>query len=183
MRRDAERLPLHGFGALDYRDDLGGDAPVEADVLLERVHHPPAQRFSLGRTLRSRPLEWERGRGGTEHVACWYVAGDPRAGDSFDQDTRGAGGKSGDLDDPPDDAGAVQVGSGGLLLLAVALRHQENDLVLGKGRLDGGKRGRPPDEERDYYVGKNDNIPKREDRNPVRRRDGLIVPLEGLRQR
>jgi hypothetical protein len=76
----------------------------------------------------------------------------------------------------------VQIGSRGLLLLAIALRDEENDLVFREGGFDGGKRCRPSDQERDYYVGENDNIPKREDRNAVRRRDGLIVPLKSLRQ-
>jgi hypothetical protein len=36
----------------------------------------------------------------------------------------------------PDDTGAMQISGGRLLLLAVALRHEEDDLVLGQRRFD-----------------------------------------------
>ena len=113
---------------------------------------------------------------------CADVAGDRGASDSLDQHSRRAGGKPGYLYDSTDDAGAVQVGRGRLLLLSVALRDQENDLVFRERGLDGGEGCRPTDQQRDYYIGENDNIPKRKDRNPVRRRDALVVPLKNWGQ-
>jgi hypothetical protein len=76
----------------------------------------------------------------------------------------------------------MQVSGRGLLLLAVPLSDEQDDLVLGEGCLDGSKRRGAPDEERNDYIGENDNIPQRQDRNPVRRRDALVVPLKSLRQ-
>ena len=48
VRRDAQRLPLFGLGALDDPTISGGMRRWRLDVLLERVHHPPAQRLGLG---------------------------------------------------------------------------------------------------------------------------------------
>jgi hypothetical protein len=67
------------------------------------------------------------------------------------------------------------------LLLAVALGNEQDDLVFSESCLDGGEGRRPPHEERNYHIGEYDDIPKREDRNAVRRRDRLIIPLKGLR--
>jgi hypothetical protein len=76
----------------------------------------------------------------------------------------------------------VQVSGGRLLFLSVSLRDEQNDLVLGESSLDGGQRRGTSHQERDDYIGKNDNIPKRKDRNTVRRRDALVVALKSLRQ-
>jgi hypothetical protein len=76
----------------------------------------------------------------------------------------------------------VKVSGGRLLLLSVALSDQQNDLVFREGSLDCCERRRATYEERDDYIGENDNIPKRKDRNPVRRRDALVVALKSLWQ-
>ena len=76
----------------------------------------------------------------------------------------------------------MQIRSGRLLLLAVALGDEQNELVLGERCLNGGQRRRAANEERDYYIGENDNITERKDRNPIRRRDGLTVALKDLGQ-
>jgi hypothetical protein len=76
----------------------------------------------------------------------------------------------------------VQIGGCRLLLFTVSLRNEQDDLVLGQRGFDRCERCGPPDEERDDYIGENDNIPKRKDRDPVRRRDALVVALESLRQ-
>jgi hypothetical protein len=65
-----------------------------------------------------------------------------------------------------------------LLLLAVALRDEQQDFVLSQRCLDGRQGCRAPDEKRDHYIRENDNIPKRQNRNPVRRRDGLVIALK-----
>ena len=54
--------------------------------------------------------------------------------------------------------------------------------LLRERGFDCGERCGPADEKRDYYIGENDNIPKRKDRNTVRRRDGLVVALKSLWQ-
>ena len=180
--RDAERLSLGRVGALDDRDDLGRDAPVKADVLLERVHHAPAQRFRLRNVLRTGPIERERGCGRPQDVSSWDVASDAGAGDPFNEDARGARRKARYLNNPSDDARPMQISRRGLLFLAVALGDEQDDLVLREGGLDRGERGRTSNEEGNDYVGENDNIPQRQDRNPVRRRDALVIPLKDLRQ-
>jgi hypothetical protein len=182
VRSDAERLTLRRVGALDDRDDLGRNTAMEADVLLERIHHAPAQRFGLRDVRWTRPFEREGRSGRSQDVACGDVAGYASASDSFDEDARGPGGKSRHLDDASDDAGAVEISSRWLLLLAVTLCDEQDDLVLGQRCLDGSKRRGAPNEERNDYIGENDNIPQRQDRNPVRRRDALVVPLKSLRQ-
>jgi hypothetical protein len=69
-----------------------------------------------------------------------------------------------------------------LLLFAVALRDQQNDFVFRQRGLDGRERRRAPNQKGDDYIGENDDIPQRQDRYPVRRRDGLVIPLKDLRQ-
>jgi len=182
VRSNSKSLPLRGLGTLDDRDDLRRNAAVEADVLLERVHHPPAQCLRLGCILSARPLEREGRRGRAQHIARRDVSGDSGAGDSLDQHPRRAGGKPGYLHYLADHAGAVQVCRRGLLLLSIALRDEEDGLVFRERCLDGGEGCRAPDQQRDYYIGENDNIPKRKDRDPVRRRDALVVPLKNRRQ-
>jgi hypothetical protein len=76
----------------------------------------------------------------------------------------------------------VQIGRRGFLLFSVALCDEQENLVLCQRRLDRGQRCRPADEQRNDYIGKDDDVTKRQDRNPVRRRNGLVVPLEGLGQ-
>src|SRR5437868_12116693 len=76
----------------------------------------------------------------------------------------------------------MQIRGGGLPLFPVALRDEEDDLVFGEPGFDRRERCRTPDQKGDDYIGKNDDIPKRQDRNPVRRRDGFIVALESLGQ-
>jgi hypothetical protein len=76
----------------------------------------------------------------------------------------------------------VKVSGGWFLLFPVALGDEEDNLVLRERGLDGRQGCGPADQQRDYYVGENDNIPKRKDRNAVRRRDGLVVALKGLGQ-
>jgi hypothetical protein len=76
----------------------------------------------------------------------------------------------------------MQVSRRGLLLLAVPLSDEQDDLVLGERCLNGGKRCRTPNEQGNYYIGENDDIPQRQDRNPVRRGDALVIPLKDLRQ-
>src|ERR1700737_1138986 len=177
----AECLPLRRFSALDDRNDLRRNAAVEADVLLERVEDPSTKRLGLGIRC-PRSFERKRRDRRAQDVAGRDVAGDPRAGDSFHEDARGTGRQPRDLDDAPDYARSVQIGSGRLLLLSVTLRHEQNDLVLGESSLDGRQRCWTSHQERDHYIGKNDNIPKRKDRDPVRRRDALVVALKSLRQ-
>jgi hypothetical protein len=155
---------------------------METDVLLERVHHAPAERFSFCDVLRTRTLEREGCCGRSQDIAGGDVASDAGAGDSFDEDARRAGRKARYLNDAPDYPRPMQVSRRGLLLLAVALRDEQDDLVLGERCLDGGKGCRTPNEQGDDYIGENDNIPQRQDRNPVRRRDALVVPLKSLRQ-
>ncbi len=155
---------------------------METDVLLERVHHAPAQRFRLRDVFETRPFERERGRGRPQDVTGGDVAGHAGARDSFDQDAGGARRKPRYLNDSTDDAGPVQVSRGGLLLFAVALGDQQDDLVLRQRGFDGGKRRRTANEEGNDYIGENDDIPQRQDRYPVRRRDALVVPLKSLWQ-
>src|SRR5687768_7929118 len=76
----------------------------------------------------------------------------------------------------------MQVGGGGLLLFTVPLGNEQDQLVFGKSRLDRRKGRGPPHEQRDDNVGENDDITKRKNRDPVRCRDALVVPLKGLRQ-
>jgi hypothetical protein len=77
----------------------------------------------------------------------------------------------------------MQIGSGRLLLLSVALGDEQDDLVFRERGLDRRKRRGAANQKRNDYIGENDNIPKRKDRNPVRRRDAFIVALKYLRQR
>jgi hypothetical protein len=53
-------LSLRRVGALEDGDDFRGDAPVEADVLLERIENSAAQRLGLGCVLRSGTGERKR---------------------------------------------------------------------------------------------------------------------------
>jgi hypothetical protein len=76
----------------------------------------------------------------------------------------------------------MQIGSRGFLLLTVSLGNEQNDLVFGECGFDCRERGGPPNQERNDYIWENDNIPKRQDRNPVRRRDALVVSLKNLWQ-
>jgi hypothetical protein len=76
----------------------------------------------------------------------------------------------------------MEVSRRGLLLFAVALRDQQNDLVFRERGLDCGKRSWSPNEKRNDYIGENDDIPQRQNRNPVRRGDALVIPLENLGQ-
>jgi hypothetical protein len=181
VRRDSERLSLSGVSALDDRDDLGRNAPVETDVFLERVHYAAADGFGLW-ILRAAAIEWKWKRGRAEHISGGDVTRDAGAGDSFDEHARGASRESRDLDDASDDARSVQVSGRWFLFLSVALGDQQDDLVIRHRRFDCGQRRRSPHEERNYYIGENDNIPKRKDRDAVRRRDGLVVALKSLRQ-
>jgi hypothetical protein len=86
------------------------------------------------------------------------------------------------LHNASDHARAVEIGSGWLLLFTVALGDEQDDLVFRERGFDGRERSRSPNEQRDYYIGENDNIPKRKDRNAVRRRDALVIPLKDWRQ-
>jgi hypothetical protein len=182
VRGDSECLPLRGVGALDDRDDLCRDAPVKSDVFLERVHHPAAQCLRLRRIYGARAVEREGSSGGAEYVAGGDVACHPGAGDSFHQHSRRACRKPGHLHDAADDAGAVQVSRCGFLFLSVALGDQQNELVFRERGFDGRERSRPSNEQRDDYIGENDNIPKRKDRDPVRRRDALVVAYKSWGQ-
>ena len=76
----------------------------------------------------------------------------------------------------------MEVSGGWLLLFPVTLSDEQNDLVFGERRLDRGELRRSPHEKWDYYIGENDDIPKRQDRNAVRRRDALVVSLKSLGQ-
>ena len=75
----------------------------------------------------------------------------------------------------------MKIGRRRLLLFTVTLSDEQDDLVFRQCRLDGSERGGAPDEQRDDYIGENDDIPKRQDRNSIRCRDGFIVALEDLR--
>src|SRR6267378_8166773 len=140
-----------------------------------------AERLGLGIGCAG-SIERKRRHRRAKDVAGRHVAGYSRAGDSFHEDPRGAGGKPRHLNDATYYPCAVQVSGGGLLLLSVPLRDEQNDLVLGESCLDCGQRRGTSHQERDDYIGKNDNIPQRKDRNPVRRRDALVVALKSLRQ-
>ena len=157
---DAECLALSGVRALDDRDDFRRNPPVEAHVFFERVHHPPAERLGLSGIFGGRSLERERRRHSAQHGSRGYVARHSGAGDAFNQYACRAGWKSRDLHDTPDHAGAMEVGGGGFLLLAVALCYQQDDLVFRESRLDCGQGTRAPDQQRDDYRAENDNIPK-----------------------
>jgi hypothetical protein len=74
----------------------------------------------------------------------------------------------------------VQVRRRRLLFLAVALGDKQQDLVFRQRCFDSGQRSWSPYEQGDNYIGENDNIPKRQDRNPVRRRDAFVIALESL---
>ena len=76
----------------------------------------------------------------------------------------------------------MQVGSGGFLLFSVALGDEQNDLVFCESCFDRRQRRRTSHQKRDYDIGEYDNIPKGKDRNPVRRRDTLTIPLKNLWQ-
>jgi len=62
VRRDPERLPLGRVGALDDRDDLGRDAPVKADVLLERIPMTPVRWRSAAAGSCFSPSRWATSR-------------------------------------------------------------------------------------------------------------------------
>jgi hypothetical protein len=74
----------------------------------------------------------------------------------------------------------MEIGRGRLLLLTVALCDQQQDLVFRQRGFDCREGSWSPHQKWDNYIGENDNIPKRQDRNPVRRRDALIIALESL---
>jgi hypothetical protein len=155
---------------------------VKADILFERIHHAPAERFRLGDILGARTFEREGRGGGPQDISGGDVAGHPGAGDSFDENTRRACRQARNLYHASDDARPVEVGGRRLLLFAVALRDQQNNLVFCQRRLDSRERSRASDEKGDDYIGENDDIPQRQDRNPVRRGDRLVIPLKNLRQ-
>ena len=74
----------------------------------------------------------------------------------------------------------MEIGRGGFLFLTVALGDEQDDFVFRDRGFDGRERSRSSDEQRDYYIGENDNIPKRKDRNAVRRRDAFVVAFKSL---
>ena len=76
----------------------------------------------------------------------------------------------------------MKVGGCWLLLFPIALSYEQNDLVFRERSLNRGERCGATNEQRNYDVWKNDNIPEWKDRNPVRRRDAFVVPLKSLRQ-
>jgi hypothetical protein len=76
----------------------------------------------------------------------------------------------------------MQIGRRRLLLFSVTLGDKQDDLVFRQSGFDRRKRRGAPHQERNDDIGENDNIPKWKDRNPVRRRDALVVALKGLRQ-
>jgi hypothetical protein len=76
----------------------------------------------------------------------------------------------------------MEIGCRRLLLLPIPLGDKQDDLVFGERCFDCCERRWPPNEQWNDYIGENDNIPKRKDRNAVRRRDALVVALEGLGQ-
>jgi hypothetical protein len=178
----AECLPLGRVSALNYRDNFRRDAPVEADVLLEGVENATAECFGLRYILGSRTFEREGRSRGPQNIAGGDVTGDAGAGDSFNQNACRSGGKPRHLHHSSDNAGAMKVSGGGFLLFAVALRNQQNQLVFRQRCLDRSQGCRPSNEQRNYYIRENDDITERQDRDPVRSRDGLIVTLEDLGQ-
>jgi hypothetical protein len=76
----------------------------------------------------------------------------------------------------------MQIGRRRLLLFSVTLGDKQDDLVFRQSGFDRRERRGTPHQQRNDYIGENDNIPKGKDRNPVRRRDALVVALKGLRQ-
>jgi hypothetical protein len=181
VRGNTECLPLRRIGALDDGDDLWRNPAVEADVLFEGIQNASTQCFGL-RVVRARSLEWERRRRRAQDIPGGDVAGDASPGDSFHENPSGSGGKSRHLDHASDYASAVQIRGGRLLLLPIALGDQQDDLIFRERRLNRCQRCGAPYQKGNDYIGENDNIPKRKDRNPVRRRDALVVALKGLWQ-
>src|SRR6266545_4345018 len=74
----------------------------------------------------------------------------------------------------------MKIRRGGLLLFAVALRDEQEELVLRHCGFYGGEGGSPADEERDDDIRENDNIPERQHRDAIGCRNAFVVPLEYL---
>src|SRR5438105_11320253 len=153
---------------------------METYILLEGIENAPAERFRLRRVFGAGTRKRKRRCRRAQDVGLWDVAGHARASDSLYQNAGGARRQPRYLNDASNDAGAMEICGRGLLLLTVTLRDEQNDLVFRQGCIDGSEESGPSNEEGDDYIRKNDNIPKRQDRNPVRGRNTFIVALENL---
>ena len=161
MRRDAVRLALDRVGALDERDDLVRNAAVQRDVLLEQREHAARDDVQVRRIVRVRRVDFV-GERGAQVARRRHVARDASARDALDEDARRSVCLPRRLDDPRDDADAMQVAGRRLLDVGAALRDEEEQPVLRRGRLDGAERRLAADEQRHRDVGKDDDVAKRE---------------------
>src|SRR5688572_1820105 len=132
---------------------------MQSHVLLEERQHAIRECTHLRRLARTGPLQWRRNRAherSTGHVAC-----DLRSCKALDKNAGASVRKTSDLEDSPEDAGSMKIGSSGLLGLPFFLGNQENELVGLDRSVDRGKRWRPPYQKGNYDVRKNYDVAER----------------------
>ena len=151
--------------ALDADRELGRDALVELDVVLEGRLDRAHERLELGLLLgvdlgRLDDLGFD-----LEELGRVEVVGDPRAGLALDEDLDRAVGQAQELDDGADRSEVVNALGLGVVDLGLLLG-TEQDLSVRRHRLFEGVDGLfAPDEERHDLVGEHDQLAQREERD------------------
>jgi hypothetical protein len=93
------------------------------------------------------------------------VSGDLGASEAFDEHARAAVWKSRNLKDSPDYTDAMKICGARFLRFAFFLGDEQNELVSFCRRLDCCERWLSADEQRNDYIGKNDDFAKGQHRN------------------
>jgi hypothetical protein len=151
---------------------------MQRDVFLEQRHHAVCESASLSRSFR--PLEWRSTR--AQVRTGGGVPRDSRSREAFDEYTGAAVRKSGYLKDAAQHADPMQVRRYRLLCLSLLLRDEENHLVAFDGRIDRCQGRGPADQQRNYYIGKDDDVTKGQYWNAVGRFERLAFTLVSLSQ-
>jgi hypothetical protein len=156
MGGDAIGLPRQRIRALNERDHLVRDAPVQRDVLLEQREHAPREdvdRVGVGDFRLGFLGECRAHETGRRHVAR-----DASARHTLDENSRRSIGLSRRLDNARDNADAVEITRCRLFGVGAALRDEEQRPTLRRGGLDGRQGRLPAHEERHGDVGEDDDV-------------------------
>jgi hypothetical protein len=173
---DTPRLAFLRFRRLNEADDFGGNAAVKRDVLLEQRQHSVGERSRLGRRARVGPLDWKRIRANVRTGR--RISRDLGAREPLDQNASASIWETHNLKDSSEHADAMQICSARLLRFAFFLRDEENQLIAFDCRIDCSKRCGPANKQGDNYIGKNNNVTKRENGYTLSCLDSLTVANE-----
>ena len=177
VRGDAAALPFEAAGRLHQRRDFRRQAAMVRDVFLEQ-----RQRLArlILRAVARRHGERERTRLGAQELGAGDKLRDLSAREPFHQHPRRAVGEAGELQHAPQRPRAEQVRRRRVLHAAIALRHEQHQLVGRLGGLECRQRTGAPYQQRHGDVRKEHHVAQRQHRQAAGGFDYVGVADEAL---